>query len=161
MLIQLGEWSRDELDDLERSTEAFERAVHLDREDEKLLQTLDEVYVALKEWEKLLKLLYANFQKSNDEQEKSDLLIRGAAICEEELEDKKKAWTWYVEMLDSLGHLPQTIEVVEESARRMELWNELIDLAAAMTRKAKLDREQVDWWLKAADIFEEKLHEPD
>jgi tetratricopeptide (TPR) repeat protein len=160
LLIQLGNWSRQELDDGERAMEAFEKAVGLDRDDEEALDLLDEVYGELKEWEKLLKLIYARAKSKSDDNERLDLLVRGAKICEEELGDNKKAWTWYVEMLDNLSHLPETIDIVETSARRMALWKELIDLAGVMTRTAQLESDQVMWWLKAADILEEKMNDP-
>lgn len=160
MLLTLGGWCTDELNDKERAMNAYERAVQLDKDDSVVLDALDDVYTALSEWDKLLKLLYARAKVSSDDDARLSLLLRGATVCEESMADKKKAWTWHIEILDKLGHMEKAVEKVEEAARRMELWKELIDLAGVMTKKAKTASDQVEWWLKAADIFEEKMIAP-
>jgi len=88
------------------------------------------------------------------------ILLRGALLCEEKLEDKKQAWSWYKQAFDALRHLDETIPAIEEAAHRMELWAELIDAYGVMTKTAEEIAEQVEWWLKIAEIFSGKMDDP-
>ncbi len=158
LLVLAGDWARTELDDLGRASSAYESASAIDQEDAQLLKNLDEVYTSLESWEKLLTLLEQQFKVEPDEEEKLDILIRAAGICEEKLEDSKRAWDWYRVAFNSLRHLERTIDVVDEAARRLGLWQELVDeVYGALTRSAADVDEQVEWWLKIATVFEEKL----
>jgi tetratricopeptide (TPR) repeat protein len=160
LLVLLGSWARDELDDLERAVDAFERALAIDGDDEALVDVLDEAYARLEQWEKLLKLIYGRFQRLGDDREKLEALLRGGRICEEHLSDKNKAWVWYRQAFDNLHHLSETLPVVKEAAHRLELWKELIDVYGAMTRIATEVGEQAEWWLAIADVFETNIDDP-
>jgi len=157
LLRTLGDWSRAQVEDLERAMDAYEKAVQIDPTDDDLLDLLDEVYTGLGEWDKLLKLIYGRSQREEDEPKKLAMLLRGAGICEEKLEDKAKAWSWLRQAFDSVGHLDETLPAVEEAAQRLELWHELIDVYGVLTRTAEEVAAQASWWLKIAGVFEEKL----
>jgi tetratricopeptide (TPR) repeat protein len=162
LYVKLGDWSRSELDDLRRSMEAYERAVRLDPDDDSLLGVLDELYTSLEEWDNLLNLIHERFQRSQDSEYKLELLVRGAKLCEEKLEDNARSWTWYRLAFANLRDVKSTIDVVDEAARRMGLWQELIEeVYGVMTRIAGEAGEQVIWWMKIAEIFEEKIEDSD
>ena len=140
--------------------DAYERAAAVDMTDADLLDTLDAVYVEAKEWDKLLKLIYGRYQRMEDEEERLAVLMRGGKICEEELEDGPKAWSWYRQAFDALRHLDGVVTTLEEAAHRLALWSELIDMYGVLTRTAEEVSEQVGWWLKIAEVFEEKQDDP-
>ncbi|MDJ0766207.1 MAG: hypothetical protein QNJ97_24710 [Myxococcota bacterium] len=160
LLVLLGGWYRKEIGDMERAAEAFERAARIDSNDDDLLDTLDEVYAASEAWDNLLNLMHHRFQNTLDEDDRLDMAIRAGTLCEETLEDTKRAWIWYRLAFKALGHMPRTIDVVEEAARRMEMWQPLIDeIYGVLATTAENTDEQVDWWMKIADVFEEKLED--
>ncbi|MDD5306976.1 MAG: hypothetical protein PHU25_06595 [Deltaproteobacteria bacterium] len=160
LLTTLGDWSKNELKDLERAMDAYERAVQIEAGDGKLLDVLDEVYTALSEWDKLLKLLWDRSLGTKEDGERLALLLRGGKLCEEEVKDATKVWPWYRQAFDVLRHVDETIPAVEEAAHRMGLWRELIDIYGVMTRTAEGKEEQASWWRKVSRIFEDKLNEP-
>ncbi len=160
LMVLLGDWSRSELKDLDRAIDAYERVVDMDGADEERQDVLDDVYVEAGEWDKLLKLLYGRYQRQEDDDLKLEMLQRGAKICEEDVEDNTKAWFWHRQAFDALRHLDPVIPSVEEAAHRMELWNEINDVYVVMTKTAQEVSEQVEWWMKIAIIFEEKLEDP-
>ncbi len=160
LYIKLGDWSHSKLDDLTRSMEAYEQAYRMDPKDESVIDLLDDSYSQLEQWDRLLKLIQRRFQDTDDVSQKSDLIMRGALIAEEKLTDFKQSWSWYKAAYESVGQVEGTIGKLEEAAQRMELWNELNELYGFMARKADRPDEQVTWWLKIADVFQEKLADP-
>ncbi|MBN2714867.1 MAG: hypothetical protein JXX14_03365 [Deltaproteobacteria bacterium] len=157
--ILLGEWSRDKLSDSRRAIAAYEKAAAMDISDEPLLDRLDELFVETEEWDKLLKMMYGRFQRSDDNDIRYGILLRGGTLCEEKLEDKQQAWGWYRQIFENMRNHEGAMAAVEEAGHRMGLWKELVDLFGVMTKEGN-DDEKVQWWLKISAIFEEKLEEP-
>ncbi|MBN2530130.1 MAG: tetratricopeptide repeat protein [Deltaproteobacteria bacterium] len=157
--ILLGNWSRKELSDLNRAMAAYEKAAAMDINDEAVLDTLDEIFVEAEEWDKLLKMMYGRYQRSEDEDVRYGYLLRGGQLCEEKLEDNKQAWGWYRQIFEQMREHDGAMETVEEAGHRMSLWKELIDVFGKMTQVGT-DDEKVSWWMKIAAVFEEKLDEP-
>ncbi|MCK9522042.1 MAG: hypothetical protein M0R76_03225 [Proteobacteria bacterium] len=153
----MGTWQRDELKDLARAMEAFEKAAALDLSDDALLDALDAVFVERKEWDKLLKMMFGRFQRSEDEDFQFETLKRGALICEEELQDTAQAWAWYRQMFDNLPHIEAVVPLLEEAGARMALWKELLDLYGVLLKGTEDVSEQVGYWLKISAIFETHL----
>ncbi len=160
LFFKIGNWAKQELEDLERSKEAFENAARIDQSDVKILEALQEVYIELGDQEKLLKLLYRRFQLADSDDQKLEFLMHGSKVCEEESQDHAKAWSWYRQAFDTLSHLDSVLPTIEEAAYRMEMWKELIDIYGILTNREKDPARQVEWWLKIVDIFEEKLEDP-
>ncbi|MBN2341906.1 MAG: tetratricopeptide repeat protein, partial [Deltaproteobacteria bacterium] len=157
--VLLGDWCRNQLSDLGRAQEAYEKAASMDITDDELLDTLDEVFVEAEEWDKLLKMMYGRYQRSEDDEVKFGFLTRGGKLCEEKLSDSKQAWGWYRQLFDNMRHYDGAIEEVEEAAHRMSLWNDLIDVYSVLTKEGT-DSDKVVWWLKIATILEEKVNDP-
>lgn len=160
LYLRLGAWYRSELGDLESAMEAYEQVTRLEPTDNSVAGILDEIYTSLKEWDKLLTLIQDQIENEPADEKKMELIIRAGQLCETELQNFSRAWTWYRTIFTSLSHLDNALNVVDEAARRMELWQELIDeIYGVMTRNADDVNEQVTWWLKIADVFEEKLED--
>ncbi|MCU0661761.1 MAG: hypothetical protein MUC50_05480 [Myxococcota bacterium] len=159
LLVQLGDWCRQQLKDLPRAMDAFEKAGVLRPEVPEVLDTLEEIYVELSEWDRQLKLVYGRSKLAEDPQEKLTLLMRGAQVCEERLSDAQKAWTWYREIFDALWQISGILDLVVEAATRHGLWRELIDVYVVMAGRASDEGEQLSLWLKVADIFEGELND--
>jgi tetratricopeptide (TPR) repeat protein len=160
LLVQLGDWCRHELQDLPKAMDAFEKAAALQPDEIEVLETLEEIYVDLSEWDRQLKLLYGRSKRTQDHQDKLALLLRGAGVCEERLSDPPKAWTWYREIFDTLWPKEEILDIVVGAATRHGLWRELIDVYVAMVGRTPDEDDQMRLWLKVADIFEVHLSDP-
>ncbi|MCK9460931.1 MAG: hypothetical protein M0R80_14935 [Proteobacteria bacterium] len=158
--VLLGDWVRGELGDKERAVDAYEQAAALDLDDTGLLDTLDVLYVELENWDKLLKLLMARYQTAEALGDRHDIVQRAGRICEEKLEDPAQAWAWYRMAFDALQALPATVPAVEEAARRLGMWEQLIDVYGVLTRAAQRPEDQGGWWVKISEIFDEKIGDP-
>jgi golgin subfamily B member 1 len=157
LFVLLGDWVKQELDDKERALDAYERAAALDMSDVALLDVLDALYIELEQWDKLIKLLKMRYQAASEPVAKLDIVKRAGALCEEKLTDSEQAWGWYRLGFDALAaDLPETIPFVEEAAARLGLWKQLIDVYGALTRAAD-PAEQVGWWVKISEVFDEKI----
>ncbi len=159
LYIQLGEWSRNELADIRRAMVAYEKAASMDVRDDAVLDKLDEIFVETEEWDKLLKMIYGRYQRSEDDDARFGYLVRGGQLCEEKLVDTKQAWGWYRQIFDNMRTHPDALEVIEEAGHRMSLWKELIDVYGKLTKEGT-DDEKLSWWMKISQLFEEKLDEP-
>lgn len=157
--ILLGKWSKENLKDLPRAMEAYEKAASMDLLDDTLLDTLDEVFVEAQEWDKLLKMMFGRYQRSDNEDVKYGYMIRGGQLCEEKLDDSTQAWGWYRQLFDNMRSVAGAIDAVEEAANRMELWKELIDVYGVMTKEGT-DEQKVSWWMKISEVFEDRVNDP-
>ena len=157
--IQLGEWSRNELADIQRAMVAFEKAASMDVHDDAVLDKLDEIFVETEEWDKLLKMIYGRYQRSEDDDARFGYLVRGGQVCEEKLVDTKQAWGWYRQIFDNMRTHSDALDVIEKAGHRMSLWKELIDVYGKLTKEGT-DDEKLSWWMKISQLFEEKLDEP-
>lgn len=160
LLLTCAAWYRVELQDAERAILCNERVLELDPYRADVIAALEELYVATEDWERLLQLTRARFKASTDDEQRRQLLIAGAEICEEQLSDGERAWGWYRELFDAYWDNGEVFKVVEAAAQRHGLARELVGVYGEMAKRAQTDLEQADWWKKLGLLYSDELEDP-
>lgn len=153
LLLTCAEWYRKELEDLPRAIRANERVLEIDPYRSDVIASLEDLYIAVGDWERLLGLIRGRFKASDDDEERVRLLEAGAEICEERLEDPDRAWAWYRELFDLYGERPEILEQVEDAARRLGLPRALVAIYGELAQNAASDVEQAGWWKKIGALY--------
>jgi tetratricopeptide (TPR) repeat protein len=157
LLVQLATWYQEKLEDHPRAIASFERILALEPGDFQALSALDELYEKEGEWEKLLRLIRSKTKAEEDEAERLGLLLRGARICEEKLEDGSRAWSWYREIFSRITVDEDVMSVIEEAAHRLEQWGDLATMYEDLAPRAADADGQVKRWRQAAELYFDKL----
>lgn len=153
LLLTCAAWYRNQLDDLPRAIRANERVLELDPYRSDVIASLEDLYIAIEDWERLLGLIRARYKASSDEDERFRLLEAGAEVCEEHLEDADRAWEWYRDIFEQFSERSGVLSLVEDAARRLGLPRELIGIYSEMAKRAESDEEQATWWKKIGALY--------
>lgn len=157
LLLTCAAWYRMELEDPGRAIDANERVLEIDPYRTDVIASLEELYVEVEDWERLLQLTRARYKAATDDDQRRGLLLAGAEICEQQLDDGERAWGWYRELFDCFGHLPEVFTLVEESATRHGLARELVGVYGEMTKRAQSDTQQAGWWKKLGALYADPI----
>lgn len=157
LLLTCASWYRIKLNDAQKAIDANERVLEIDPYRTDVLAALEELYVEVEDWERLLQLIRARYKASNDEDQKKQLLIAGADICETQLRDGSRAWGWFRELFDVYGHQPEILAMVETAANRHGLARELVGVYGELAKRAETDLKQAEWWKKIGTLYADPI----
>ena len=153
-----------ELDDLERSADAWRSALDSDPTDLAVMDSLESVLARREDWTSVVELLHRRADVANEPGEQVEVYRRMASVQEQKLEDHD----------DAIGTLQTALEVdpkssgahtdLERLLRVAERWHDLASLyesAAELSESTGNSEAEVRNLAAAADVFEGELENPD
>jgi tetratricopeptide (TPR) repeat protein len=124
-----------------------------------VINALEELYEKEAEWEKLLRLIRSKTKAEENEAEKLGLLLKGAKVCEDALDDGSRAWSWFKAIFSRITVDEDVMTVLEEAAHRLEQWGDLAAMYEDLAPRQEDKEEQVKKWRQAAELYFEKLED--
>lgn len=175
-LLQVADWSRGRLRDLDRAIARYRAVLDLDPENERALDALESLYEEREAWADLADVHRRRAAALFDLDAKKERLLRLAALCAERLDDIDGAVAAYEEVLeidDGESRALEALEALHERAGRWEALCGVLErkadatldgaaLAALHRRLGDIRRERLADPEGAAAAYEAVLdHEPE
>lgn len=124
--LQLAELYEHQLQDLERASEVYGGVVELDATNLNALRGLERVHEALKHWSPLVEVLEKQLLSVQSERERVDVLLKLAAIQEEQFLKAEAAAQRLEQALEIDPTEQRAYEALARCYRRMKSWEELV-----------------------------------
>lgn len=162
--IELAEIRGEMLLDTEGAVEAWRQVLALDPEHDRALDNLEDLYLQEAKWEEAAQVLEIKADRTEEAEERIDILARIADIWEHKLEEPDRATVFYEQILDldptdmqashSLEEIYRAQGTVEDHQGLVELY---LDRAEVLDDRP-FDR--MEALRSAARVFEEELENP-
>lgn len=157
--LELGVLWRDRLGDDKRAVTAFERVLEIDGDNLEALQALAALYAKLGNHQRLAFTDEKLLEQTREPAPRRQLMVEIARLYEDQLADPQLAFEWvrraYTEQPDA-----ETLQLVDATAERHGLYEELIQIYEGARARAAEPAEQLGASVKIASICEEKLADP-
>jgi tetratricopeptide (TPR) repeat protein len=160
LLLNCADWYRSQLGNLALAIRANEQVLEIDPYRTDVIASLEELYLAVKDYERLLRLTRARYKAASEPELRRKLLLVGAEICEQKLHDPTRTWAWLRELFEAFPDQDDVVPLVEQAAGRFGLETELVGIYGELARKATLPLEQAQWWKKIGKLYAGPLADP-
>src|SRR5262249_49631527 len=143
----------------EKAISCYQRAVELWPQNQLLTWELQRLYTLTQDWPKLADNLREELQQTTDERREWSILERLAQLSHECFHDPDRPASYYQELLllnpKDINVYQKLSQLLEESER----WNDLTTLLGGQISQAGNSPQAVSLYLKAAEIFDQKLNQ--
>ncbi|HTA20654.1 MAG TPA: hypothetical protein VK989_15280, partial [Polyangia bacterium] len=150
---------RDRLGDERKAVSAFERVLEIDGDNLEALQALAALYGKIGNHQRLAYTDEKLLEQTEEPAARRQLMLEIAKLYEDQLADARLAFEWvrraYNESPDA-----EALQLVDATAERHGLYEELIQIYEGARARAAEPIEQLAASLKIALVCEEKLHDP-
>ncbi len=164
-----------ELELPDRAIEAYRAILSINPEDDEALLSLDTLYETHESWDELDEILQLRASLAQDDEERSEFIVRRAKLLEEHLGDYHAAAQCYEQLRqiapDNLEYWDESVRLLRESGRSEEALDVLQerldrarsvglpsgDLAALLVRQATLAGRELGELDRARSLLEEAL----
>lgn len=157
--LELGVLWRERLGDDKRAVTAFERVLEIDGDNLEALQALAALYAKLGNHQRLAFTDEKLLEQTREPAPRRQLMVEIARLYEDQLADPQLAFEWvrraYTEQPDA-----ETLLLVDATAERHGLYEDLIQIYEGARARAAEPAEQLGASVKIALICEEKLADP-
>ena len=157
--LELGVLWRDRLNDENKATAAFERALEIDGNSLEAMQALAPLYAAARDWPNVVGLNERLLEQTEEPDLRHRLIVEIASILEEHLQDLQGAFEWYRRAYDERPDA-ESLRIIDAVADKHGLHEELIQVYDTARARAMEPADQLAASLRIAAICEEKLDDP-
>ncbi|MEM7155053.1 MAG: hypothetical protein AAF799_19550 [Myxococcota bacterium] len=160
VLRAMGEVALQRLEQLPEARTAYERVLDLAPGDPAATESLESIYLRQDDYDSLAQLLVSQADRSDEGDDRDNLLMRAAEIYRVSLERPEDAIRLYERLSSSALEQPEVQEVLEPLYEATGRYREL---AGHLNRKlGRLEgREAVDIHLRLGRLYGEKLDDPE
>jgi tetratricopeptide (TPR) repeat protein len=116
-----------ELANLEKALEVNRSILEIAPEDMEAVEALERLYIGAQQWEALLEVYQKKLELVIDEEQRKDILLKMAQLCEDELEQPQKAIEYYNGILE-MGDNLEALRALDRLYAGLDKWEELADV---------------------------------
>ena len=158
---RVGELQRDQLDNPEAATKAYERVMSMDKANVEVAQALVPLYRDFEKWPRLLEIHEVLLEAAEQDEDRLALLAELRQICESNLGSKVKAFEWCARsfVLDPAD--PSLRDDLERLAEQAKEWDQLVALYTDQVAELGDDELKTTLLRKLATLSEEQLDRPE
>ena len=156
---ELATVSRDELQDLERSSAHFHQVLDGDPNHTGALEALDAICLQTKQWEGLLEILSRRVELAEADQDRRDLLVRSAFLCRDRLDRPSEAIAALENVLELRPADDEAIAALQELYGVTDRWVELADLLERKLERTEDTQERAQLYARIGRLRAEKLED--
>jgi tetratricopeptide (TPR) repeat protein len=157
--LEVGALLRDRLGDERKAITAFERVMEIDGDNLEALQALAALYASTGNHQRLAYTDEKLLEQTQEPAARRQLMLEIAKLQEDQLSDPQLAFEW-VRRAYNEGPDAEALQLVDATAERHGLFEELIQIYEGARARAAEPIEQLAASLKIALICEEKLADP-
>jgi tetratricopeptide (TPR) repeat protein len=157
--LEVGVLWRDRLGDEKKATTAFERVMEIDGDNLDALRALAALYGSTGNHQRLAYTDEKLLEQTQEPAARRQLMLEIAKLYEDQLSDPHLAFEW-VRRAYNEGPDAEALQLVDATAERHGLFEELIQIYEGARARAAEPIEQLAASLKIALICEEKLADP-
>ncbi len=158
-LVRVAVIYREQLEDLEGATQAYEQAAEFDPEDRSILDSLEEIYRDAQSWESLAAVLVKKAAQEDELQSKKELLFQAAIIFEEMLQDIEQAIELNQEALLLDPEATTAVDSLERLYLATERWADLMSIFNHKIERAANADEQRELYYVVGALQERELQD--
>ncbi len=157
LYLRLANIYQEKMGKLEEAIAAWRRVLELDPTHWQALETLETLLTERRDWRAVLSIIEKKENVVVEPQEKIELLLRAASICEEQLYEPNRATPYYERVLEAdPTHLP-TVEALGKIYTKNQDWKKLINIYNIEVELTDDIEQKISKLRSIADIFENRL----
>lgn len=145
------------LGDTEAAIETYQRAAQEDPDDPIALESLDRLYAAASDSERLSEVLGRRLDVEDDEDVKVEVGMRLGQLANTQLNRPQEAIDAYLRVLEIRPSHPPAVEALGALYERQAMWPELLDNLELRAGMAESSEERVGYLHRAGAIHEREL----
>ncbi len=161
LCYRLGRLWRDELKNPNLATNYFRQGLEREPENLTLLYELSATLEQEKNWQELHDVYMKLLNVIHSEEQRLDILLKLAALCEDRLDRPDEALDHYQAIIDlKPDYVPVVTRIAKLYARQGE-WERLITLTLRESERLPDPKLKASRYFRIAEIYEENLNQPD
>jgi tetratricopeptide (TPR) repeat protein len=162
ILRRIADIMRGPLQDPPGAAQRLEEVVRMDQDDAKALGTLVDIYASLNRYEDLARILDLQVERVvADSAQQAEYLRQLARLVEGQLHELGRARHTWEQLLDLLPNDGEALDSLARIFNSQADWNSLVRIMERQMPLADNPNRAADIGLQRAEIFAEKLNDPD
>ncbi len=157
--LRLGELYEQQLGEVERAAEVYAAVVDSDETNLTALRGLERAYRASERWTDLVEVLEKQLHAVQSERDRVELLLKLAAIQEEEFLKFEGAAQRYAQALQVDASRDEAHEGLARCLRRLKRWSELVEALEAHLSEVSSSEARVPLYQQLGQVYAEELNE--
>lgn len=160
LLVKMGKWYSDQLEDLGRATEVLKQALKFDPNYGGVHIVLAEVHKKNNSIGEYIEELKKALEVESDPNIRFKAAMELASVNEKDFGDLMEAIRFYRIAHEALGEEPTPIQALERLLEQTEKWRELIEVIQERVTKSTNDEEIIDLKLRIAELYDDRRESP-
>lgn len=141
LLARLATLLEETLEDQEGAIAAHRQRLDIDPNDRDALESLQRLYAARGDWQRLIGILQSREHATDDEDQQREFGRRIGEVYETRLEDADNAIVAYNDVLSRFGPDEETLEALARLYESGQMWDDLLEIREMQLERADFDGE--------------------